>query len=59
MVQFRSWTGAMISMRVSKDEITSSRNMGLMLHDRQIQPLCGAIQVRDQLNKYVLSCYAN
>ena len=35
-------------MRVSKEEITSSRNLGLMLHDRQIQPLCGAIQVEKQ-----------
>ena len=42
----RSWTGAVISMRVSKEEITSSRNLGLMLHDRQIQPLCGEIQVQ-------------
>ena len=45
-LNLRSWTGAVISMRVSKEEITSSRNLGLMLHDRQIQPLCGAIQVQ-------------
>ena len=47
----RSWTGAVISMRVSKEEITSSRNLGLMLHDRQIQPLCGAIQVQKHKKK--------
>ena len=48
----RSWTGAMISMRVSKEEITSSRNQGLMLHDRQIQPLCGAIQVQNRKRSF-------
>ena len=42
----RSWTGAVIPLRVSKEDITSGRSLGFMLHDRQIQPLCGPIQVR-------------
>ena len=49
----RSWTGSVISMRVSKEDITSGRNLGFMLHDRQIQPLCGKIQVRNQ-NAYII-----
>ena len=42
----RSWTGSVIPLRVSKDDITSGRSLGFMLHDRQIQPLCGPIQVK-------------
>ena len=42
---FRSWTGGVIPLRISKDEIMSGRNLCFMLHDKQVQPLCGAIKV--------------
>ena len=42
---FRSWTGGVIPMRIGKEDITSGRSLGFTLHDRQVQPLCGVIQV--------------
>ena len=42
---FRSWTGGVIPMRIGKEDITSGRSLGFALHDRQVQPLCGVIQV--------------
>ena len=44
----RSWTGGVIPIKISKQEITSSRNLGFMLHDRQIQPLCGSLQDNEE-----------
>ena len=40
----RSWTGGLTSTSVSKEEIVAGRGVGFMLHDKQVQPLCGNIQ---------------
>ena len=40
----RSWTGGVTPTSVSKEEIVSGRGDGFMLHDKQVQPLCGTIQ---------------
>ena len=45
----RSWTGAVIPLRVSKDDIVTCRGVyGFMLHDRQVQALCGQIQDNEE-----------
>jgi len=46
-LQERSWSGAVIPLSVSREEIVR-RGLGFMVHDKQVQPLCGPIEESEE-----------
>jgi len=46
-VQERSWSGAVIPLSVSREEIVR-KGLGFMVHDKQVQPLCGPIEESEE-----------